>query len=47
MLYYRLEKIERIINRSLDDSKTRLRLKIAGRSLDLVRKPVAYRLNDA
>lgn len=46
-LYYRLGKIEKILNRSLDDSETILRLKIAVRSLDLVRKPLLYRFNEA
>jgi purine catabolism regulator len=39
-LYYRLDKIAQILNRSLDDPETRLRLQIAVRSLRLVRKPL-------
>lgn len=44
-LYYRLGKIEKILGKSLDDSETILRLKIAVRSLGLVRKPLLYRFD--
>lgn len=38
-LYYRLEKIEKILGRSLDDAETRLRLRIAIRAQTVARNP--------
>ncbi|MCZ4519329.1 PucR family transcriptional regulator [Rhodococcus ruber] len=45
-LYYRLEKIERILGKSLEDHETRLRLNVAVRSLSIVRAPQMNRHYD-
>lgn len=45
-LYYRLEKIEKILGRSLEDHETRLRLNVAVRSLAIVRAPQMNRYHD-
>jgi purine catabolism regulator len=37
-LYYRLERIERLLKKNLEDQETRVRLEIAVRSLDLLRE---------
>lgn len=41
-LYYRLEKIDRVLNLSLDDTDVRLRLRVAVRALELLRSTPAH-----
>ena len=42
-LYYRLERIDRVLNLSLDDTDVRLRLRVAVRALELLRSSPASR----